>query len=117
MSSSPSQGVSGHWIIYGIEGKQTERCEFSCYDTIFVISESSSIFHKNVVVTSEITGVVEGSEDHNTVNVKQLSEVVAVAKQQVVNQLLAAFNASVKELRNRMNTNHSIPKKSLQMFV
>ena len=48
-------------------------------------------FHKNVVVTSEITRVVEGFEDHNAVNVKQLSEVGAVAKQQVVNQLLRGF--------------------------
>lgn len=61
-------------------------------------------FNKNIVVTSEITGVVEGLEDHNAVNVKQLSEVVAVDKQQVANQLLATFNTITKELRNEINT-------------
>lgn len=76
-ADSPAKGES-RLIAYRIEGKQSD-VNSDIYDALFIL-ENEIQFNKNVVVTSEITGVAATFEDHNAVNVKQLSEVIATAK-------------------------------------
>ena len=107
-SGSPAQGA-GHMILYGIEGTQND-VDSNVFDSLYYFENNKMTFTTDVefnhgidVKNNKIVGVLEGTDDDNAINFKQLNAATTLLSNKIT-ELTTITNTLERQITKVLNT-------------